>query len=156
MTAVRATCCLACLLLVLALPGCSEDATPEAEIRALIDAGAAAAEARSTDAIAALLHPEFRDHRGNNPQTLRRLVTAWFFRHRNIHLLTRIERIELLSASRAEVALYAAMAGSTIGDASMLARLRAQVYRLDLTLARDDDWRVLRAAWAPAAIADLQ
>lgn len=156
MLARRGACWLWLLLALLAAGACSDDGSPEAQVRALIDAGVEAAEARSADDLGDLLHPDFRDHKGNDPASLRRLLTAWFFRHRNIHLLTRIETIELLSPSRAEVGLYAAMAGSAIGDAAALARLRARVYRFDLTLVRDDQWRVLEAAYSPARLADLQ
>ena len=151
--AIYRVCWCAALLLAAACDGGDEN--PESRIHALIAAGAEAAEARSVDGLGALLHPDFRDHQGNNPATLRRLLTGWFLRHRNIHLLTRIEKIEQLSPTRAEVALVAAMAGSAIGDASALAGLRARVYRFELTLIRDQDWRVLRAAYSPAHIADL-
>ena len=96
MAAWRGACWSWLLLAALAVGGCSDDASPEARIRALIDAAAEAAEARSVDDLGELLHVNFRDHRGNDRATLRPLLTAWFFRHRNIHLLTRIEMIELL------------------------------------------------------------
>jgi hypothetical protein len=76
-------------------------------------------------------------------------------RHKNIHLFTRIDEIELLTENEAIVRLHVAMAGRVISDVDALSALRAQIYRFELQLARQGDWLLRQAAWTPASIGDI-
>lgn len=154
MTAAARTLLLAAMLLPAA---CSEtEDTPEAQIRGLVEAAVEAAEQRSDDELAAMLHRDYRDARGYNRERLVGLLRLYFLRHKNIHLFTRIERIELLDDNRATVDLHVAMAGSAISGVDALARLRAQIYRFELQLVRDQQWMLQYAHWAPANAAQLR
>lgn len=155
MTAAARTLLLPALLLLLG--ACSETPdTPEAQIRALLAAAVDAAEERSDDQLAELLHRDYRDARGYNRDRLVGLLRLYFLRHKNIHLFTRIDRIELLDDNRATVDLHVAMAGSAISGIDSLARLRAQIYRFELQLVRDPQWMLQHAQWAPASAASLR
>ncbi len=146
-----------CLAAALALGACSDDRrSPEAEVRDFVARGVDAGEARSIDAIDALLHPEYLDQQGYNRAQLLKLLRAYFFRHENIHLFTRIDEIRLLGDDEAEVRLFVAMAGKVISDITALPALRARLYRFELRLLRDDEWRLQHARWEPANLGDLQ
>jgi len=132
--------------------GCSDDGSPEEQIRRLIDSAVQAAEDRSLDGLGDLMHSDFIDQRGNNRQQLAKLLRAYFFRHKNIHLFTRIDSIELLSANQAGVSLHVAMAGTVISDVNALSSLSARIYRFELQLIKQDDWLLRHASWAPASI----
>ncbi len=143
--------------LVLLLNACSDDElAPEEEIRQFIQRGVEAAEQRSLGDLNDMVHPDYRDQKGYNREQLGKLLQAYFFRHRNIHLFSRIDAIQLLAHNRAEVSLHVAMASSVISDVTALRGLRAQIYRFELQLVRQDDWLLQHASWAPASIADLQ
>ena len=142
---------LASLLLLQACSG-TED-SPEAQVRAFVDAGVEAGEARSTSDIRELLHRDYADQRGNNAEQLTKLLRAYFFRHKNIHLFSRIDTIEILDDNRASVVLHVAMAGTVISDVEALAGLRAEVYRFELQLEREETWQLRHASWAPASLA---
>jgi hypothetical protein len=130
------------------LSGCARDEGPEARLRAVVAEAEAAGEARSPRAVLRLLAPDFRAGDGADAATLERYLRGWFLAHPSVHLLTRIERVELLAEDLAEMDVTVAMLGSE-ADASF--DLAADVYLVELTLAREgDDWRVTRADWKPA------
>lgn len=141
------------LLPLLLLSGCSEGPdSPEAEIERFIDIGVEAAEDRSVDGLSDLVHANYLDQQGRNRKQLGLLLRAYFFRHENIHLFSRIDDIEILDENRANVVLHVAMAGTVISDVNALAALSARVYRLELQLVKQDDWLLRHASWAPAKL----
>jgi hypothetical protein len=142
---------LLCLILLL-IQACSDDGSAEDQIRRFIDSGVQAAEARSVDDLSELLHANFVDQQGHNGKSLARVLRAYFFRHKNIHLFSRIDNIEMLSANQASVSLYVAMAGTVISDVSALSSLSARIYRFELQLVKQDDWLLRHASWEPANI----
>ena len=145
---------LACASLLLA---CSDEGlTPEQEIRQFIASGVEAAENRSADDLDDLMHRDYFDRRGYNKKQLGKLLRLYFFQHKNIYLLTRIGEIELLADNKARVDLHVAMAGSSIADVSALASLRARMYRFELHLIKQEEWRLQNASWYLASIADMQ
>ena len=147
-----------CLVwMVMLLQACSDDTvSAEDEIRRLIDTGVTAAENRDLDSLGELMHDDYRDHKGYGKKQLSRLLRGYFFQHKNIHLFTRIDEIELLDETRATVRLHVAMAGSAISGIDALSALRARVYRFELELIRQDDWLLRHALWKPANIVDLE
>lgn len=140
------------ILGLLLAQGCSDDGSPEDRIRRLIDSAVQAAEDRNLDGLSDFMHPDFIDQQGNNRQQLARLLRAYFFRHKKIHLFTRIDSIEMLSANHASVSLHVAMAGTVIPDVNALSSLSASIYRFELQLIKQDDWLLRHASWEPANI----
>jgi hypothetical protein len=139
-------------LVLLQLQACSDDGSPEDQVRHLIDSAVQAAEDRSPDGLRDLMHTDFIDQQGNNRQQLVKLLRVYFFRHKNIHLFTRIDSIEMLSANQASVSLNVAMAGTVISDVNALSSLSARIYRFELQLIKQDDWLLRHASWEPASI----
>jgi hypothetical protein len=84
------------------------------------------------------------------------LLFVQFRRHDAIHLLTRIDRIDVQPAQTAAATVFAAMAGRPIPGASDLSALRADLYKFDLSFADErGTWRVTKATWRPAALSDF-
>jgi len=153
----RYTSLLPAIAVLLLLGACSDDEiSPEEEIRQFIERGVEAAERRSVDDLGDLTHPDYRDQKGYNREQLGKLLQVYFLRHRDIHLFTRIDSIQLLADNHAEVKLHVAMAGSVISDITALRGLRAQIYRFELQLVKRDEWLLQHAKWAPASLSDLQ
>ena len=139
------------LILVLA-QSCSDDGSAEDQIRHLIDNAVQSAEDRSVDGLGELMHSDFIDQKGNNRTQLSKLLRLYFFRHKNIHLFTRVDSIEILSDNQASVSLHVAMAGSVISDVDALSSLSARIYRFELQLVKQDDWLLRHASWMPASL----
>ncbi len=145
------------LLLAAILAACSgNDVAPEDAIRALIERGVDAAEQRSLDGLRDLVHDSYRDQRGLGKQQLGGLLQGYFIRHRNIHLFTRVQRIEVFGNDQAEVEIFLATAGSVISDIDAISRLAARIYKVDLELVLEDEWQVRKASWAPASLGDIE
>ncbi len=148
---------LACLITIVLLQACSDtELSPEDEIHQYIESGVEAAEARSAGDLVDLIHSSYRDPRGHNRTQLGKLVKLYFFRHKNIHLFTKINEIDFLTPNEAQVTLHVAMAGNVITDASMLSSLRARIYRFELLLIKHESWLLQQAKWQPAGVGDME
>ena len=132
-----------------------EKTSPEDEIRLYIKDVSAAAEERSHRDVADLIDESYADQRDLKKKQLIKMLRAYFFTHKNIHLFTQIESIVLQSERQAFVTLHVAMTGSIIKDISALNGLRAQVYRFELLLIKDKRWLLKQAKWQQAGIKDL-
>lgn len=143
-------------LLCLSMTACrSGDESPDATIRAMIDRAEVFAETKDLGGLKDLLSDAYRDRAGQDKRAILGLLFVQFRRHESIHLLTRIERIEL-QPTQAVVTVFVAMAGRPILSASALPELRADLYRFDLTLALENTvWRVTNSGWRPAALTDF-
>ena len=122
------------------------------QIRQFLKSGVEAAENRSADTLKDMMHDNYLDHKGYNKNQLGKLLRVYFFKHKNIHLFTKIDEIELLAENEAIVSLHVAMAGSVISDVDALSALKARIYRFELQLIRQDEWLLRHAVWGPASI----
>jgi len=154
----KSNCLVFCLLwAVLLLQACSDNAqSPEDEIRQFVESGIEAAENRDLDDLSDLIHAKYVDQKGYGKKQLEGLLRAYFFRHKDFYLFTKIEEIDLYAEDQATVLLYVAMAGSVISDIDAMAALRARIYRFELQLAREDDWLLQQASWRPASALEIE
>jgi len=137
--AVAALCCL------LALSACGGGpATPEAEIRAVIEEAAEAAGDGDVSAVAEALHPDYRDMRGNDRPGIVRLLRLQLLRGGSVVVLPDIEQIDVHGADAASVGMTVRFAGADLRRLSLDGGAR----RVELELVRDDGWRVISARWA--------
>lgn len=129
---------------------CGPAPSPEEEVRDVVAAAEQAAEARDGLALRALVADDYKDGRGNGAEEIRRYVHGYLLAHQSVHLLVRIEDIELPATGLARLRAIVAMVGKE-ADAASAWDLAADVYEFDVTLAREGgDWRVVRADWRPA------
>lgn len=137
----------ATLVLALALAACAPDQSPEEEIRAVVAAAEAAAESRDTATLLDFVAADYHDGQGNGAEEIRRYVRGYLLAHQSVHLMTRVEEVELLATDLARLRATVGMLGQGGESAWDLA---AEVYEFDVTLARTDgEWRVTRAVWRP-------
>lgn len=144
------------LIALLSMISCSEETTPEDQIRAYIKSAETAAEERSINDFKDLISEQFTGKNQYNKQTIGRMAAGYFFQNKNIHILTNIKSIYFPHPNQAEVQVVAAMAGQAITDVNLLINLRAKVYQFDLLLFKEDDqWLLRNARWSPAKGEDL-
>ena len=145
------------IALLVFLLACSDDPlSKEDQVRQFIDNGVSAAESRSHSDLADMIDQGYHDQKALKKGQLVKILQAYFFRHRNIFLLTKIKEISFPAEDEASVTLHVAMAGSVISDASVLASLRARIYRFELELVKKDNWLLRDARWQVASMADMQ
>lgn len=140
------------ILATLLLAACGgQPDSPEAALRALLARAEQAAEARNAEALAGLLAEDYRDRAGRGPAEIERLLRLYFLRHREIHLLTDIETIELPYRDFARATVVVGMAGD---DGALLPRTGVWRFELEFNLV-EGEWRVSRAEWARARGTEL-
>jgi hypothetical protein len=92
-----------------------------------------------------LIADDYQDADGRGADEIRRYVQGYLITHQSIHLITRIEDIEIQGEEVARAEVTVGMLGR---ESDSRWDLAADVYRFDLRLAREDgEWRVTRAGW---------
>jgi len=138
------------------ITACSNEITsPEEEIKQYIENGKQAAEKRNHSELADLIDESYKDQRGWNRLDIEKIARAYFFTHKNIHLLTKLESIDFQNKNSAFVVLHVAMAGNVITDLNSLTSLRARIYKFELQLIKNDVWLLQQAKWETANIKDM-
>ena len=145
------------LVVVLLLPGCrGERASPEAEVRALISGAVVAAEQKSIGVLKDSISEKYADDQGQNKRAVENLLRLHFLRNQSVHLYAHIQSVTLPQPDRAQATVLVAMAGIPIASAQELPVLRADLHRFEIDFARENKtWRVLRAAWRRAELAEF-
>jgi hypothetical protein len=134
----------------------SERDSPEAQVRALLKQGEAAAEKKESGVLRQLISEKYSDSQGQDKKAVEAMLRYYFLRNQSIHLFTRIRQISFPQPDVAQVDVMVAMAGQPISDAEELERLRADLHRFEITLARENgEWKVIRAEWRRAEFADF-
>ena len=144
------------VMTTLVFAACSgEKLTKEDEIRLYIEKGVEQAEKRSINGVADMVHENYSDSKGMIKAQIRSMLRLYFLRHKNIHLFTRIGDIIFHTQTDATVHLHVAMAGSVISDVTALSSLKAQIYKFELNLTKEDEWLLQSAKWKLASMGDL-
>ncbi|MGD1983753.1 MAG: hypothetical protein PVF93_07580 [Chromatiaceae bacterium] len=143
--------------LVAMLTACGTDDSPEAQLRAAVDAFVDAVEAAAPRAAGDILHSAYRDAR--HPDKRSAVATLfWYTRqHSAVHLFTAIRAIELdPSAGSARSRILVAMAGVPIESIETLVSLNADLYRFDVDWQLEEGaWRVISSRWQRADLSSL-
>ena len=128
------------------LAGCSDRASPEQQVRTVIQSMELAAEARDVGELMEHMSANYRDADGQDRAEASRYVRGYFIANQSVHLLTRIESLEFPSPDEARVKLQVGMAGR--GGAPGATNLSADLYNFDVALVREDgEWKVTYASW---------
>ncbi len=127
------------------LVGCGEaPSAPEEELRAWVDAGVEAAEAKERRKLMGMVSDAYADARGNEASDIENLLRVYFFRQHKIGLLTKIEEITVYDDTAARIVMTVGMAGTNDG----VLGLSADVYRFSLELEKyGSDWQLISARW---------
>jgi hypothetical protein len=146
------------LFFCVALAGaCSGDRdSPEAQVRALLAQGEAAAEKKEASVLRRMISEKYSDSQGQDKKIVESILRYYFLRHESIHLFTRIQQITIPQTDAAQATVMVAMAGQPIADAKDFERLNADLHRFEITLAKENgEWKVTRAEWRRAEFADF-
>ncbi len=145
------------LLLSHGIGGCGGDPlSADEQLRSTIREAESYIQARDLSATLAFVHADYRDNNGFDLRQLRAMLAGYFLRHKSIHILTTIDHIELPESGRAQVLIYAGLAGSPQHRETSLSQWRGDLLRLDLTfLQQDDDWLLSEADWRRATPQDF-
>jgi hypothetical protein len=140
--------CFVCIGGVALITGCgSPETSPEDRIRAFVVAGEEAAEQRSLDYFKQALAEGYSDNHGLTKKEMLRMLAGYFFRNQSIHVVSKVGEITFLTDEHAEVVVFVAMAGSPEVGFDQLQQLRADLYRVELSLVLGDDIQVTQASW---------
>jgi hypothetical protein len=121
---------------------CSKTSDEE-QVRAVIAAGEAAAEARDASDAMKLVADDYSDNNGLNKSQLEQYLRGYFLLHPKIELITRIGEIKFETANRARVQVEVTMVGTQRqGEGSSLAGDFDSLL-IDLQR-RDSKWLVTR------------
>ena len=138
------------------ITSCSDDKSPEDQIHEFIETAKTAAQERSLSDFNALISDSFMGKNGYQKRDISRLAAGYFFRNKNIHLMTKTKTIYFPDPEQAEVQLIVAMAGQPINDAASILNIRAKIYKFDLALNKENgEWLLQNARWSPAESKDL-
>jgi hypothetical protein len=128
------------------LTGCADDASPEQQVRAVIDSMERAAEERDVGDLIEHISASYRDAQGQDRADASRYARGYFLTNQSVHLLTRIQSLEFPSPDEARVKVQVGMAGR--GGEPGAGTLSADLYNFDVALVREDgDWKVTYANW---------
>jgi hypothetical protein len=131
---------------LLVLTACSDDGSPEQQVRAVIESMEVAAEARDVGDLMEHISANYRDAQGQDRTEASRYARGYFIANQSVHLLTRVESLEFPAPDEARVKLQVGMAGRA-GEPGG-ANLTADLYDFDLALVREDgEWKVSYADW---------
>jgi hypothetical protein len=139
---------LACTIALLGT-GCGAD-DPDAEIRAVLAAAEAAAEARDTGFFRDFIGDGSRDTHGNDREQLLNLLRGYFIAHQKIEIVSRVEEVRMDASDAADAVVHAALVGQRAGD-SALGGIGGDFYRFEIELVDDGgEWRMIGAKWERA------
>jgi hypothetical protein len=153
----RAFSFLSVLLLAQLIWGCSDGPlSADDQLRNTLREAESYIQARDLSSTLGFIHQEYRDNNGHDLPQLRAMLAGYFLRHKSIHILSKIDRIEVEEGGRAKVLLYAGLAGSAEEREASLSQWRGDLLRLNLTfLQQDDDWMLIEAEWRRATTQDF-
>ena len=126
------------------LSACGEETTPEAELRAWVDAMEVAAEEKDRSEMLDRISDRYTDARGNSRDDIGDTLLVYFLRQQDIAIISTIDSIDVQGGSAARMTVTAGMAGTGSGALG----LSAGAYRFDLELEKpDDQWLLIGARW---------
>jgi len=131
-----------CCVILAACGGAASD--PEAAVRAWVADAEAAAEEEDRGNLMGLISERYVDSRGNDHESIDKMLKLYFFKQDSIALLTGIDEISLMGDSAALVQLTVGMAGTN----NSAFGISADAYQFEFELeVIDDDWMLIGARW---------
>ena len=140
------------------LSGCyGAQSTPEEQVRTLFREASAAAEARDASALRNIVAEDYSDEEGRDKRAIDAVIRFYILRHQSIHVLTQVKALSFPEPLKAQAVVLVATAGTPIGGAEELERIRADLHRFDVEVVRHgkDGWKVTRATWRRAVLSDF-
>ena len=129
---------------------CAPPRTQEQQVRDALVAIDAAASRKDAQILRDAISESYRDAKSRTKEDLSAFITYFFFKRKDVYTLSFVYDVDLPTPDRAEATVYAALAATPLESREDVARFDADLWRFDVTLAReDDDWKVAAADWSP-------
>lgn len=127
---------------------------PEELVRDQIFTLEEAVEAKDLGPIKDALSEQFKGGEETDRRAVIGLLQMTFVRHPSIHLLVRINGIEVIGPGQVRAELLVAMASVPVRDPQELPRVQADLYQFVLTFSEEqrDTFRIIAATWGPARL----
>lgn len=146
----------ALMLSIVILSSCSPTQDKETVIKDLVNFVEISFEKHQGKKVKSIISENYLDLEGRKKKELEGLITFYLFRHKNIHLLTHISKINFPPNNTCIVTLYAAMAGTSGKFKELLESLQTDVYKFNFTLQLlDNDWLLQSSEWERATTSDI-
>ncbi len=142
----RRYCVIAGLVAALLLGACGGGPVsgPEESLREWVAQGQKAADEKDRPSMVQLISPAYQDGRGNSRDDVERILRGYFFRMHDVAMMSRIEELNIIGETAAELVLVVGMAATHDGTLGF----SADAYRFEMELEREgDDWLLLGARW---------
>ncbi len=141
----RKYCVMAGLTAALLLGACGGPVSgPEESLREWVAQGQKAADEKDRPSMVQLISPAYQDGRGNSRDDIEKILRGYFFRMHEVALMSRIEELNIIGETAAELVLVVGMAATHDGTLGF----SADAYRFEMELEREDeDWLLLGARW---------
>lgn len=144
------------LALMLILPGCSADESPEDQIKAFITLAEEAVEDNRIRDIRKMVAEEYNDGGGRDKKELINYLVYQTLRQQSVHLLTKVDSIDVSTPDTASAIVFAALTGRPVEDITLLPNFQAELYSFQLELRKNNgQWQLFSAHWKPADIKEI-
>jgi len=144
------------LIGTLVLAACSKPDTPETKVRAAIATAVAAAEKKDIGPLKGMVSDKYTDAQGQDKRAVESVLRFYFLRNQSIHLLTRTSSVTFPQKDRALAVVYVGMAAQPVASVDELERLRADLFRFEITFVDEGgEWRAIGAEWRRAEFVDF-
>ncbi len=131
--------------------------TAEEQLRNLLQEAEKQLEARDLNSAMVYVDPAYSDSAGRDYRALKALLFGYLLRHKSIHILSKIDHIELVSDGEAVLVVFAGLVGSPQEAEMALSTWRGDLLRLQLHFFNNSqgDWLLHRAEWRRATTQDF-
>ncbi|MES9993624.1 MAG: hypothetical protein ABW098_16865 [Candidatus Thiodiazotropha sp.] len=148
----------ALLFLTLLTAGCSEQPlSVEQQLQQLLSQAETHLESRDLSSAMGFVDSAYSDSEGRDFRALRTMLVGYFMRHKSIHILSKIDQIELLASGDAQVVVFAGLAASPQALERGLSQWRGDLLRLQLLFVQhnEGEWLLRTAQWRRARPEDF-
>ncbi len=137
-----------CLFITL-FNACSGDAgTPEEQVKSVMQQMEAAIEARDGSELFKHISDNYRDHKGNDRDALRRFAQLYLLRQQNIGMVTKVQSLQTVDDKMVAVEAIVVMGSASENTTTILPQLRADSQNVSAVFQLENDvWRLTSMSW---------
>ena len=144
------------LLPLLLVIGCSDDNSPEQQIRERVRQIELAAEAREKLELSGIISDDYQDDHNRVAKDVRKIIVGLIIRNKQIHLLAKVRSVTMASETEGTAVVLMGMLGQQEADQLPLPMIRAELYRFSLTFRNEGgEWNLINSEAERASPEDL-
>ena len=144
------------LLFFLALSACAKPISEEAQLKAIVNEVAEAAQKKDIDRIRKHISKSYRDQEGNDYDGVRRVLLYHFIRAETVSVFVRSTDVEIKGDTALVKANVILVRGKEIKNISDIIPESAAGYRFEIVFKKEkEDWKAVSGAWQDVWAAGL-